>query len=263
MKPTALLAAALLALPACAGAGAADGAPADGPGTTSAPAAEAPAPPPEAKPGEAAPAPAPPPEMPAPAGLGEGDRWFVAVRAALGSEPVAERYRRRRVEGVLREEVTWGRTFAAVAGAEHGVAQVFSVHLDGKGLGVALLDAEGRLLGEPRLEVAAPYRAGNEWTVDPGSGTAFHARIEGIEEADTPGGKVKALRVRVTSPRPRPIAMTTWYDAGLRPVRSEVRWTDAVEVIEARAALASAAPTPEECRAAVAWAKQGLPPIER
>ncbi len=209
-----------------------------------------------AKPGEK-PAPPPPPEMPPPASLAEGDRWFVSLRPPDGPEPLAERHRRSRAGGILREEVTWGRSFADVAAAAHGTAQVFAVLLDGKGLSVALLDEAGKVAGDPRVEVAAPYRVGNAWTVDAGNGAAFQARIEALEEVETPAGKVKALRVRVAGTR-RPESMTTWYDAGLRPVRAEVRRTATGEVLEARAALASAEPTPEECRTALEWAKKNL-----
>ncbi len=200
---------------------------------------------------------APPPGIPAPAALADGDRWFVAVRTGSGPEPVAERSRRTRGEGFVREEVTWGRSFADLAAAEHGTAQVFALLLGDAGLSVSLLDASGRPAGDVRVEVAAPFRVGTSWTV-PIPGGTFEARIAGLEKADTPGGPVEALRVEVRSPGPRPMVWTTWYDAGLRPVRAECR-RGPTEIVEARAALASARPTPEECRAAVEWAKKNLP----
>ena len=196
-------------------------------------------------------------EMAAPAALPDGDRWFVALRTGTGAEPVAERSRRSRGDGFVREEITWGRSFGELAAAEHGTAQVFALMQGPAGLTVSLLDAAGRPAGEARMEVAAPFRAGTAWIVAVPGGN-FEARIAGIEKAETPGGPVEALRVEVRSPGPRPVVMTTWYDAGLRPVRAEYR-RGTSEVLESRAALPSAAPTPEECRAALEWAKRSLP----
>jgi len=196
-------------------------------------------------------------EMAAPAALPDGDRWFVALRTGTGAEPVAERSRRSRGDGFVREEITWGRSFGDLARAEHGTAQVFALMQGPSGLTVSLLDGAGRPSGEARMEVAAPFRAGTAWIV-PVPGGNFEARIAGIEKADTPGGPVEALRVEVRSPGPRPVVMTTWYDAGLRPVRAEYR-RGTSEVLESRASLASASPTPEECRAAMEWAKRSLP----
>ena len=244
-----LAAALLLFLPACAAAES---------GAT-------PASPPPTKEGAA---PAPPgaapaggPEMPAPAALQEGDRWFVAVKGALGPEPIAIRSRRRRAPGFVRESTTWDRTFAAVATAEHGTEQVAALFLDAKGLSVSLVDEGDRPAGEGRLEVAAPFRPGTSWTVQDPGGAAFHGLISALEKVETPGGPVEALRVEMRSPHARAQVMTSWYDAGLRPVRMEVRRDGAPAVIEASAALPSAAPTPEECRAAVEWAKKNLPPV--
>jgi hypothetical protein len=191
--------------------------------------------------------------MPAPAALAEGDRWFVAVRAANGPEPIAERHRRTRVGALLKEEVTWGRSFAEVAAAEHGVAQVFALLLDGRGLSVALLGPGERPEGEPRVELPAPFRVGNAWT-----GDAVAGAVRALEEVDTPGGRVKALRSEIRTRRGRPLVMTIWYDAGLRPVRSEIRQPGSKATVEARAALASPSPTVEECRAAVEWARKNL-----
>ena len=222
-------------------------------------AAVAPPPPPEeAPPAAAAPGSPVAPGFPAPDRLEEGDRWFVAVRADGGREPLAERHRRRRFGDLVREEVVWDRTFAGLAAAEHGTAQVFALTLDGKGLGVSLLDADGRPLGEPALELAAPYRVGTSWTVE-GAGGSIACRIEALEETDTPAGKAKALRVSHRGGDAEGMTMLTWYDAGLRPVRSEVRRGGARgALVEARAALASPEPSPEECRAAVEWARKNL-----
>lgn len=246
MKPPALLAAAVL-LAACSSPGAAT------PPSPAVPPKDAPAAPGDA----AAKPPAPPPSMPAPKSLLDGDRWFVAVRAGSGAEPVAERSRRSHGDGFVREEYTWGRSFADLARAEHGTAQVFGLILGEKGLSLSLLDEAGRLAGDVRLEVAAPFQAGTAWTV-PIPGGDFEARIAGLEKTDTPGGPVEALRVEVRSPGPRPMVWTTWYDAGLRPVRAECR-RGASEIVESRAALASARPTPEECKAAMEWARKNLP----
>jgi hypothetical protein len=251
----ALLPAALL-LAACASA---PEDPASAPPAPSRPAtagSEAPAAP--APPGAPAAAPAPPPppaELPAPAALAEGDRWFVAVRAATGPAPIAERHRRTRAGDILREEVTWGRSFAEVAAAEHGVAQVFALLLDGRGLSVALLGPGDRPEGEPRVELPAPFRVGATWSAE-----ALDGSIRALEEVDTPGGRVQALRSEIRSRRGRPLVMTLWYDAGLRPVRSEIRYGGTKELVEARAALASPSPTAEECRAAVEWARKHLAP---
>ncbi len=196
--------------------------------------------------------------MPAPAALADGDRWFVAVKASLGPEPSAVRSRRRRGEGFVREEVRWGRSFAAVAAAEHGLAQVFALFLDGKGLSVGALDDGDRPVGETRVEVPAPFRVGETWTVRVDKGHEVSGRIAALEKVETPGGAVEALRVELRAGPPRPLAMTIWYDAGLRPVRNEVRSLEDGNVVEAMAALSSPAPTPEECRAAVEWAKKVL-----
>jgi hypothetical protein len=256
--PAALALLAMLALSGCAGSGASsspDGsaaAPGPAAGTTTGPAAT------EAGAAGAKAPPAPPPGFDAPASLAEGDRWFVSVRPGAGREPFAERHRRRRDGDVLREEVTWGRSFAEVASAVHGLAQVFAVLLDAQGLKIAALDETGRIVGEPPIEVAAPFRAGTSWNADLGGGVLVQGRIEALEDVDTPAGKVPAIRVRVTSTNRPGQVSTIWYDAGLRPVRGEVRPSGAAEAIEARAALASAEPTPEECRAALEWAKANL-----
>jgi len=255
-----LLLSATLLLAACSSPGTGDPTPAvpakDAPAVTGgAAAAAAAAGDPAAKP------PAPPPEMPVPPSLPDGDRWFVAIRTGTGAEPVAERSRRSRGDGFVREEITWGRSFGDLARAEHGTAQVFALLIGEKGIVVSLLDEAGRPAGDTRVEVAAPFRAGTAWIV-PVPGGNFEARIAGIEKAETPGGPVEALRVEVRSPGPRPILMTTWYDAGLRPVRAEYR-RGATEVIESRAALASPSPSPEECRAAVEWAKKNLPALAK
>ena len=203
------------------------------------------------------PAAAEPPGFAAPAALPDGDRWFVVVRVGTGTEPVAERSRRVRGEGWVREEVTWGRSFADLAAAEHGTAQVFALLLDGRGLCVSLLDEAGQPAGDTRIEIAAPFRAGTAWTV-PMPGRNIDARIAGMEKVETPSGPVEALRVDVRERGSRPHRWSTWYDAGLRPVRSEGRRGDA-EVLETRAALASATPSAEECRAAFEWARTNLP----
>jgi len=254
-----LLLAAALALAACSSGATQTGESSGGarvvqdPATT--PTASAPT---TAAPGATAPAAAAGPEFPAPASLAEGDRWFVAVKPTQGPRPSAERRRLRNVDGVLREEVTWGTSFADVAAASHGMAQVFAVSLDGRGVSVALLDEAGKVVGRPAVEVATPFRAGTRWLVEPPSGAPLWCEIEAIEEVETPSGKVQALRVAVRSPSGRPSTMTTWYDAGLRPVRAELRSFGSRELIEARAALASATPTPEECRAAFEWAEKNL-----
>jgi hypothetical protein len=247
MKTPALLAA-LLLLPACATAASSDAEP--GPKSGGPAAASA---------GPAAAAPGA--EFAAPASLAEGDRWFVWVKGNHGPEPLALRSRRSKGAGFVRESMTWNRSFAAAAAAERGTEQVAALYLDAKGISVGLLDEGDKPVGEKRLEVAAPYRAGTEWSVDDGSGAWFHARIGAVEKVETPGGTVEALRVEVRSPHARAQVITQWYDRGLRPVRMEVRWLGATDVLEASAALASAAPTPEECRAAVEWAKKNLPPV--
>ena len=257
-----LLPAATLLLAACAAPVAGDPPPAappkDAPVAAADPAARPAADPPAGPAADPAAKPAaPPPEMPAPAVLAEGDRWFVAIKAGTGAEPVAERSRRSRGEGFVREEITWGRSFGDLARAEHGTAQVFALLIGEKGIVVSLLDEAGRPAGDTRVEVAAPFRAGTAWIV-PVPGGNFEARIAGLERTDTPGGPVEALRVEVRSPGPRPVLMTAWYDAGLRPVRAEYRRGE-TEVLESRAALASSSPTPEECRAAVEWARRNLP----
>jgi hypothetical protein len=202
-------------------------------------------------------------EFALPAALAEGDRWFVAVKGSLGTEPIAVRSRRRRGEGFVRESTTWDRTFAAAAAAEHGTEQVAGLFLDGSGLRVSLLDEADRPVGDARLEVAAPFRPGTAWTVEDPSGGRIQGRVVAVEKAETPGGPVEALRVEFLSPHARTQAMTTWYDRGLRPVRMEVRWAGSPDVIEASAALASSSPTPEECKSAVEWAKRNLPPVAR
>lgn len=254
----ALLAAAL-ALPACASGGTRAGepeAPAPAPApdaANAAPAVNAPAPA-----GGNAPAAATGPEFPVPASPTEGDRWFVAFKEKFRSEPYAERRRLRNEKGVSREEVTWGASFAELAGTAHGVAQVFAITLDARGLSVGLLDAEDRVVGQPWVEVAAPFRPGTRWLVEPPNGSPLYCEIEAIEEVETPGGKVRALRVAVRNPTGLPTTMTTWYDAGLRPVRSDIRVFGSRELIEARAALASPTPSPDECRAALEWAAKNL-----
>lgn len=258
-RAPALLAALALALPACAGtlpppgpapgpSPAAGPPPADGSG---APAAAAPDAPPPAK---------EEPGFPAPAALPEGDRWFVAVRPAEEGKALlsAERHRRRLEGGILREEVTWGRSFAEVAGARHGTMQVFALHLDGRGLAVSLLDGEGKPSGDRRLELASPFRPGTAWTVE-GPGGPVAGRIEALEEVATPAGKVRALRVLHQGLGGGAAAMTTWYDEGLRPVRSEVRrGGPRGMLVEARAALAAPDPSPGEARAALEWAERNL-----
>jgi hypothetical protein len=237
--PVALLLATVLALAGCAGpkgGGTGDGAK-DGAGTAASP-----------EPGADA--------WPAPASLAPGDRWFVAVQSGAGAAVLAERHRRRRSGDLLVEEVTWGRSFAEVAGAEHGVAQVFAVFLDAKGLSFAPLGADGAPAGGRALEVARPFAPGTAWSGNLPGTEDIAMRIAGIEAVETPAGKVRALRVEVTD-RASPRSMTTWYDEGLRPVRSEMRGAEGA-VEEARAALASESPTPEECRAAVAWAEKHL-----
>jgi len=216
------------------------------------------------------PPPPPPPPADAPAGttgtespkvLAEGDRWFVALRTGTGGKPVAERSRRARGDGFVREEVTWARSFAELARMEHGTAQVFALFLGEKGLTVSQLGETDRPVGEAGLEVAAPFQAGTAWTVSLPGGTV-EGRIVGMEKVDTPGGTVEALRVETRAPVSPPEVMTIWYDPGLRPVRAEFRRGSAV--IESRAALASATPSPEECRAAMDWARKNLPaPVVR
>jgi hypothetical protein len=189
----------------------------------------------------------------------------VAVRPSEGGKAVvsAERHRRLREGGILREEVTWGRSFAEVAGARHGTVQVFALHLDGVGLAVSLLDGEGKPGSDRRLELASPFRPGTAWTVE-GPGGPVAARVEALEEVETPAGKVRALRVLHQGLGHQGLggsaaAMTTWYDAGLRPVRSEVRrGGPRGMLVEARAALAAADPSPGEARAALEWAERNL-----
>jgi hypothetical protein len=203
------------------------------------------------------PAAAEPPGFAAPAALPDGDRWFVAIRAGTGPEPIAERSRRRAGLGWVREEITWGRSFADVAAAEHGIAQVSAVLLDARGLCVGLLDESGRPAGETRVGIAAPFRAGTAWIV-PVPGGNIEGRITGMEKAATPSGPVEALRVELRAQGSQPLRWTTWYDAGLRPVRVEARRGEN-EVFESRAALASPTPSAEECRAAFEWARTNLP----
>ena len=269
--PAALVIALAILLPACAGTGPAKGG--TGAAAPAAPAAAAdPAAPPGPAAGKPADAPSPPPSPPsppppkeeppfaAPSSLPAGDRWYAAVRPAEGGKAVvtAERHRRRLVDGVLREEVTWGGSFSEVAGARHGTAQVFALFLDGGGLAVSLLDADGKPAGERRLEVAAPFRPGTTWTVE-GPGGLVAGRIEAVEEIDTPAGKVRAMRVLHAGGGGSGAAMTTWYDGTLRPVRSEVRRGGPKGMlVEARAALASESPSPEESRAALEWAEKNL-----
>jgi hypothetical protein len=196
--------------------------------------------------------------MEPPASLEEGDRWFVSFVPALAPGPMAERSRQRRTAGVLVEEVTWGRSFAEVASAVHGTAQVSALVLDDAGLRRGLVDGSGRVVGEPWLEVAAPLRVGNRWRVAGPGGGVLHGEIEALEEVETPAGRVRALRVAIRRPSAEPMTQTTWYDAGLRRVRAEVRRFGGGELVEARAALASPEPTPEECRAALDWALDHL-----
>jgi hypothetical protein len=198
----------------------------------------------------------------APSGLEVGDRWFVAVRpgdALPGKPPVpfAVRNRRVRDDGFVREEVLWGRSFAEAAAARHGTLQVTGLVLDPKGLAVAPVGPDGRLADAPRLELALPFRPGSTWEVpvSPRSPPVLGA-VERVEEVDTPGGKMRALRVshRILAGDLR--TATVWYDRGLRPVRMEFRESGAL--LEAQAALAGTDPTPEQCRAALEWAARHL-----
>jgi hypothetical protein len=195
--------------------------------------------------------------FPAPGALGTGDRWFVAVQGGTGSAPFAVRNRRVAADGFVREEVVWGRSFAEVATARHGTMQVAGLLLDDRGLSTALVDPDGRMAGTPHLEVALPLRPGSTWEVplSPHSPTVL-GTVERVEEVDTPGGRVRALRVshRVLAGDLR--TSTFWYDRGLRPVRIEFRESGELKV--AQAALASEEPTPEECRAAMEWAAKHL-----
>jgi len=70
---------------------------------------------------------------------------------------------------------------------------------------------------------------------------------------------VRALRVLHQGVGGDGAAMTTWYDGGLRPVRSEIRrGGPRGPLVEARAALAAENPSPEEARAALDWAGRNL-----
>jgi hypothetical protein len=181
----------------------------------------------------------------------------VGVKASFGTEPFALLSRRHREGGFVREEITWGKSFSAVASAKHGIEQVSALILDARGLCAALVDETGGIRGEPGIEVAAPFRPGNRWAGRVPNG--YLGSVEALEDVETPGGRVKSLRVRVWDDRSEGLSMTTWYDEGLRPVRMEIRSAGVPGVVEARAALASASPTPEECRAAVEWAKRVFP----
>jgi hypothetical protein len=198
----------------------------------------------------------PPTAAPAPPALELGDRWFVAWRKEAGPQPVAERSRRTAGDGFVRDEVTWARSFGDLAGMEHGTAQVLALRLGEEGLTLSLLDGTGRPAGPSIVEVAAPFRAGTAWEVANGP-RRLSARIVSSETVETPGGPVEALRVEHRALARGAGLMTTWYDRGLRPVRAEIRGPDA-EILEARAALASPTPTPEECRAALEWARRNL-----
>ena len=181
----------------------------------------------------------------------------MAVRPGDRPDPFAVRRRRRRVGDTVREEVVWGRSFAEVDGARHGVRQVYGVVLGAKGLAVALLDPEDRVVGEPVVEVPAPPRPGTAWEVPATPHShAISGLVEKVEEVDTPGGRVRTLRVSHRAVAGEVRVATFWYDRGLRPVRFELRRSGVLE--EAHAALASAEPSAEECRAAVEWAKQHL-----
>ena len=177
------------------------------------------------------------------------------MRPGDGPDPLAVRRRRRRAGDFVREEVAWGRSFAEVAAAKHGVIQVFGVHLGPLGLGVAPLDADDRPLAEPALEVPAPPKPGTAWEVPatPRS-RAIAGLVERVEEVDTPAGKQRALRVSHRAADGEVFVATSWYDRGLRPIRLEIRVSGAL--VEAHAALGSAEPSAEECRSAIEWAKK-------
>ncbi len=215
----------------------------------------APAAPPATPPAGAPPAPAPPPPEALPPRLATGDRWYVAVRASAGGDPTAERHRRTALgDGRIREDVSWGRAFADLGRADGPVAQAFVLAVTGDGL-VASPDGEG---ATGYTEVALPLKAGTTWEVTGPGGRRTRGRIEARERIETPGGAVDdALRVVHEALGGAGLRMTTWYDAGLRPVRAEVRRGDG-SLVEARAALAGEAPTPEAARAAVAWAREHL-----
>jgi len=189
--------------------------------------------------------------------LQTGDRWFVAVRPEEGRGPFAVRNRRVRSGDLVREEVTWGRTFEEVVALRHGTMQVTGLILDERGLSIAPLDAAGNPAGDAPLEVALPLRPGHTWEVpvSPRS-PRVTGLVERIEEVETPGGRVRALRVSQRAVAGEVRVSTIWYDRGLRPVRFEFRKSGAL--VEAHAALKSAEPTPEECRRAVEWASKNL-----
>ena len=193
--------------------------------------------------------------FPLPERLAEGDRWFVAVRPGDGPAPFAVRRRRRGAGDLVREEVAWGRSFSEVAGARHGVVQVVGVILGPTGIGVAALDGDDRPLGEPAIEVPAPAKPGTAWEVP----ATPHARaiaglVERVEEVETPAGTQRALRVSHRATDGEVVVATSWYDRGLRPVRLEIRKSGVL--VEAHAALGSAEPSADDCRAAIEWAKK-------
>lgn len=195
--------------------------------------------------------------FPAPDLLQEGDRWYVAVRPEESRKPFAVRNRRRSEGDLVREEVVWGRSFDEVARAAHGTMQVVGLILDGRGLSIALLDESGKPVGQPSLEVAVPLRPGNTWEISVGDRfPKAVGLVERVEEVDTPGGKVRALRVSQRALAGEVWTSTIWYDRGLRPVRFEFRKSG--NLLEAQAALPSPEPTPEECRGAVDWAAKNL-----
>jgi len=201
--------------------------------------------------------PKPVPEFPLPAALPDGDRWFVAWKSPPEGRPHAERHRRLRGDGFLREEVTWGPSVAAVAAASHGTMQTFAHFLTGRGLEVDLLDGGGKPRGLRALEVSGPLRRGTSWTISLPGSREVRGFVEGVEAVDTPAGKVDAA-LRVTH---RPAVqgtgpeMSLWYDGDLQVLRSEVRGADGA-LLEVRAALRSASPTPEEAEAAFAWMRK-------
>jgi hypothetical protein len=181
----------------------------------------------------------------------------VAVRPLDGADPFAVRRRRRRAGDVVREEVLWGRSFAEVAAAQHGVVHVVGMTLGEKGLGAVLLDPHDRPVGDPVVEIPAPARPGTAWEVPATAGSrAIAGLVEKVEDVETPGGKQRALRVSHRSTEGEVRISTCWYDRGLRPVRLEIRKSGVL--VEAHAALASAEPTADECRAAIEWAKTHL-----
>jgi hypothetical protein len=197
----------------------------------------------------------PSPAAPIPV-LRTSERWFVAWHAQDDST-FAEHHRLTAAEGgAFRETVTRAPTFAGLSAATRVPGREFLLRMTERGLEVMPATGPAAASAGGALEVAAPFVPGTSWVVDQQGARIVRVHIEARETVETAGGPVKdALRVTHRAESGEALAMTTWYDAGLRPVRSEIRRSNGT-LVEARSMFASTEPDPAACKAAVLWAKK-------